>query len=246
LAVALVVVAGGADDTPVRGADTPIDFNRDIRPILSENCFYCHGQDGNKRQADLRLDDRDAALAARAIVPGDPGSSSLLERVHSTDADVVMPPPSSNRKLSEEQKTLLEKWIASGAEYRKHWAFEAPVRPESPAVNHGGWVRNGIDVFVLAGLEGAGMRPLPRPTGRPSSAASRPISSASRRRPRRSMPSSPTLRPMPTRNSSTGFSQARTTAKGWRCLGSTPRATPTPTASSRMATPGSGCGAIGS
>ena len=161
LAVALVVVAGGADDTPVRGADTPIDFNRDIRPILSENCFYCHGQDGNKRQADLRLDDRDAALAARAIVPGDPGASSLLERVHSTDADVVMPPPSSNRKLSEEQKTLLEKWIASGAEYRKHWAFEAPVRPESPAVNHGGWVRNGIDVFVLAGLEGAGMGPSP-------------------------------------------------------------------------------------
>ncbi len=142
-------------------ADAPIDFNRDIRPILSENCFYCHGQDGNKRQADLRLDDRDAALAARAIVPGDPGASSILERIHSTDEDVVMPPPSSNRRLSAEQKALLDRWIAAGAEYRKHWAFEAPARPEPPAVNHGGWVRNGIDVFVLAGLEAVGMKPSP-------------------------------------------------------------------------------------
>jgi len=147
---------------PTAGAaDDPIDFNRDIRPILSENCFYCHGQDGNKRQADLRLDDRDAALAARAIVPGDPGASSLLERIHSTDGDVVMPPPSSNRSLSAEQKALLGRWVAAGAEYRKHWAFEAPARPEPPAVNHGGWVRNGIDVFVLAGLESAGMQPSP-------------------------------------------------------------------------------------
>ena len=100
----------------VPAADAPIDFNRDIRPILSENCFYCHGQDGNKRQADLRLDDRDAALAARAIVPGDPGASAILERIHSSDDDVVMPPPSSNRQLSAEQKELLAKWVASGAE----------------------------------------------------------------------------------------------------------------------------------
>jgi hypothetical protein len=151
----------GLAGSSLPAAEAPIDFNRDIRPILSENCFYCHGQDGNKRQADLRLDDRDAALAARAIVPGDPGASAILERIHSSDDDVVMPPPSSNRKLSAEQKELLAKWVAAGAEYRKHWAFEPPTRPEPPAVNYGGWVRNTIDVFVLAGIEGAGMTPSP-------------------------------------------------------------------------------------
>lgn len=102
-------------------------------------------------------------------------ASSILERIHSSDDDVVMPPPSSNRTLSAEQKALLARWVAAGAEYRKHWAFEPPARPEPPAVNHGGWVRNGIDVFILAGLEGAGMKPSPKPTGRPSSAASQPI-----------------------------------------------------------------------
>jgi len=102
-------------------AAEPPDFNRDIRPILSENCFYCHGQDANKRQADLRLDDRQAAVDARAIVPGDVGASGLLERIHSTDADVLMPPPDSNRRLTPEQKALLERWIADGAVYEPHW-----------------------------------------------------------------------------------------------------------------------------
>ena len=85
---------GGAIPAP---AEPPLDFNRDIRPILSENCFYCHGQDGNKREADLRLDDRDAAIRAGAIVPGDPGASVMLERIHSTDPDVIMPPPKIGR-----------------------------------------------------------------------------------------------------------------------------------------------------
>ena len=163
-AVALVLVllvAIGPACRAASAADDAIDFNRDIRPILSENCFYCHGQDGAKRQADLRLDDREVATAMRAIVPGDPGASSLLERVDSSDADVVMPPPSSNRTLNPEQRDLLRRWIASGAEYRRHWAFEPPVRPDPPAVNRGGWVRNGIDVFILAGLEAAGMQPSP-------------------------------------------------------------------------------------
>ena len=115
--VAMVLSVFGAEVAPAGGADPGIDFNRDIRPILAENCFYCHGQDGNKRQADLRLDNRDAALAARAIVPGDPGASSAIERINSTDADVVMPPPSSNRKLTPEQRELLARWIAGGADY---------------------------------------------------------------------------------------------------------------------------------
>ncbi|MCE9631243.1 MAG: PSD1 and planctomycete cytochrome C domain-containing protein [Planctomycetia bacterium] len=144
-------------------ADAPaaLDFNRDIRPILSENCFYCHGQDGQKREADLRLDDRAAAIEARAIVPGDPGASMVLERIHSTDPDVLMPPPDSNRRLSEAQKKLLDRWIKEGAEYKQHWAFTAPVRPAAPAVQQAGWPRNEIDSFVLAKIEAAGLKPSP-------------------------------------------------------------------------------------
>ena len=140
-------------------AATPLDFNRDIRPILSENCFYCHGQDGNKREADLRLDDREAAIHAGAIVPGDPGASVLLERIHSTDADVVMPPPNSNRRLSEDQKKLLDRWIKEGAVYTPHWAFLPPVRPQPPQPKHAAWARNDIDRFVLAKLEQVGLKP---------------------------------------------------------------------------------------
>ena len=142
-------------------ADAPIDFNRDIRPILSENCLYCHGQDGNKRKADLRLDVRDAAIETGAIVPGNAGASVLLERIHSTDAEVLMPPPASNRRLSDEQKKLLERWIAAGAVYQPHWTFTAPLRPTIPAVGRPEWVRSVIDNFVLAGLEVAKLEPSP-------------------------------------------------------------------------------------
>jgi hypothetical protein len=141
--------------------DAPLDFNRDIRPILSENCFYCHGQDGQKREADLRLDDRAAAVEAGAIVPGDPGASVMLERIHSTDPDVVMPPPNSNRRLSDEQKQMLARWIKDGAEYKQHWAFAAPAKPAPPAVTQAAWVRNDVDRFVLAKIEAAGMQPSP-------------------------------------------------------------------------------------
>jgi hypothetical protein len=150
-----VIAASAAAAEP----PTPLDFNRDIRPILSENCFYCHGQDAQKREADLRLDDRSAAVAAGAIVPGDAGASTMLERVHSTDPDVLMPPPDSNRRLSAEQKQLLDRWINEGAEYAPHWAFVAPRRPEPPAVQRTDWARNDIDRFVLAKLEAAGLAP---------------------------------------------------------------------------------------
>jgi len=141
--------------------DSPIDFNRDIRPILSENCFYCHGQDAQKRKADLRLDVREAAVGAEAIVPGNVGASVLLERIHSTDVDVLMPPPDSNRRLSVDQKKLLERWIVQGAEYRPHWAFIAPVRPPLGSVKRPEWVRNPIDTFVLAGLDSHSLEPSP-------------------------------------------------------------------------------------
>jgi hypothetical protein len=143
------------------GDTAAVDFNRDIRPILAENCFYCHGQDPAKREAGLRLDDRDAAVEAGAIVPGDPGASTMLERIHSTDADVQMPPPDSNRRLSDAQKSLLDRWIKAGAAYQPHWAFNPPARPRPPAVQQEGWVRNDVDRFVLAAIEQAGLAPSP-------------------------------------------------------------------------------------
>ncbi len=145
----------------VAWADPTIDFNREIRPILSENCFYCHGQDPAKREADLRLDVREAAVEAGVIVPGDAGASTLLERIHSSDDDVLMPPPDSNRRLSDEQKAILDRWIREGAAYEPHWAFVAPVRPAVPVVRNTAWVRNPIDAFVVAKIEEAGLEPSP-------------------------------------------------------------------------------------
>jgi hypothetical protein len=162
-AAPLAFAAGAATPVAPAPADAghAIEFNRDIRPILSENCFYCHGQDGQKREADLRLDDRTAAIASGAIVPGDPGASTLLERIHSTDPDVQMPPPNSNRRLSADQKKLLDRWIREGATYTPHWAFIAPVRPAPPSVQLADWPRNEVDRFVLAAIEAAGMKPAP-------------------------------------------------------------------------------------
>ncbi len=142
-------------------AEEPVDFNRDIRPILAENCFYCHGQDSNKRQAGLRLDIRELALQSNAFVPGSAADSSLYTRIHSTDSDEQMPPPKSNRKLSLEQKRLLAKWVDQGAVYSNHWAFIAPVRPELPKVTKSDWPRTQVDHFVLSKLEAEGLTPSP-------------------------------------------------------------------------------------
>jgi Protein of unknown function (DUF1549)/Protein of unknown function (DUF1553)/Planctomycete cytochrome C len=138
-----------------------LNFNRDIRPILSENCFYCHGQDANKREADLRLDSREAALTAGVIKPGDPAGSSLLQRIMAEDPDTQMPPPKSNRKLTDAQKQILERWLAEGAEYESHWAYVTPARPTLPAIQDAGWPKNAIDHFVLAKLEARGLKPSP-------------------------------------------------------------------------------------
>jgi Protein of unknown function (DUF1553)/Protein of unknown function (DUF1549)/Planctomycete cytochrome C len=143
-------------------AESPaLDFNRDIRPILAENCFYCHGQDANKRQAELRLDIRDVAIEAGAIVPNDPRASELISRINATNSQELMPPPKSNRRLTPEQKKRLERWIGEGANYATHWAFVAPKRPAEPAVKDARWVRNSIDRFVLAKLEAEGISPSP-------------------------------------------------------------------------------------
>jgi cytochrome c553 len=152
---ALSLVAG------LPAAAEPVSFNKDIRPILVENCFSCHGADSAGRKADLRLDLRDAAIESGAIAPGDPDSSVALDRIFSEDPDEVMPPPALKKTLSAEQKELLSRWIREGAEYEPHWSFIPPVRPEPPAVENAGWVRNPIDRFILAGLEAAGLAPAP-------------------------------------------------------------------------------------
>ena len=136
-------------------------YNADIRPILVENCFSCHGADTASRQAGLRLDRRDDAVASGAIVPGDPDSSVMLDRIFSDDPEEVMPPPAAKKTLTPEQKKLLQQWIAAGAEYEPHWSFIPPVRPQLPAVTDATWVRNPIDRFVLARLESEGLRPAP-------------------------------------------------------------------------------------
>src|SRR5579872_2494270 len=113
--LAFVQFAAADDKSPI--------FNRDIRPILSDKCFKCHGPDSAARKADLRLDIRDIAVKAEAIVPGKPDESLLVERVFSDDPQQVMPPPGSGKMLTANEKDKLRQWIAAGAEYQSHWSF---------------------------------------------------------------------------------------------------------------------------
>ncbi len=141
-----------------------IDFNHDIRPILSDNCFACHGPDDKERKGKLRLDVREDALkpaksGEHAIVPGDAAKSHLLARILTTDEDEVMPPPKSGKKLTAPQVDLLKRWIEEGAKYQGHWAYAKPERPELPAVKNTKWSRNEIDRFILARLEKEGLKP---------------------------------------------------------------------------------------
>ena len=138
-----------------------LDFNRDVRPILSENCFYCHGVDGSKREAKLRLDVREDALAGDAFVPGDLDASELFYRIHSEDEDEIMPPPESNRILTAKQKEILEQWIKQGAKYDQHWAFVVPEKKQLPVTENKNWVGNPIDAFILAELEKRSISPNP-------------------------------------------------------------------------------------
>ena len=131
-----------------------VDFNRDIRPILTENCTYCHGPDANHRKADLRLDVREEAISAGALIPGDAAKSEIIARILTGDEDDLMPPPDSHKKLTPAEKELLQRWVAEGAEYQGHWAFEKPVRPAVPTTADAkSNVRNAIDAFVLARLQ---------------------------------------------------------------------------------------------
>lgn len=141
-----------------------VRFNRDIRPILSENCFACHGPDSASRKAGLRLDRFADATAPRkdsplAIVPGDPGKSDVIARILTKDEDDVMPPPKSKKTLTPKQIELLRTWIAEGAEYELHWAYQPPLKSAPPEVKNTKWPSNDIDRFVLAHLEKEGLSP---------------------------------------------------------------------------------------
>ena len=157
--------AGAAKSAP------KIEFNRDVRTILSDNCFACHGPDENKRKAKLRFDIKEEAFKPAksgdcAIIPGDLKKSQIIARITATDEDEKMPPPKSGKKLTPQQIDLLKRWIAEGATWQTHWAYDAPKRPAPPAVKEKNWPKNEIDQFVLARLEKEGLKP--------SSAADKP------------------------------------------------------------------------
>jgi hypothetical protein len=151
--------------TAIRAHGEPVDFHRDIRPILSEMCFQCHGPDAKQRKADLRLDNREDAFSDRGgyflIVAGNLEASNLYQRITSTDPKRQMPPPKAGKHLSPRQIELIRRWIEEGAKWPRHWAFTPPVRPPLPPVRNTSWPRNSIDAFVLARLEKEGLKPSP-------------------------------------------------------------------------------------
>ncbi len=162
----VMLTNANAEMSAVKSAETKVDFNRDVRPILAKNCFACHGPDAEHREAGLRLDQRDQALAelkssAHAIVPGQPGNSELVARITETDDSLKMPPAGSGRTLKPAEIETLKLWITQGAGYAEHWSFVAPKRPAPPVVTDKHWARNDLDLFILARLEAAGLKPAP-------------------------------------------------------------------------------------
>lgn len=162
VAKSLLVLAGfSAAFTQGATVAEPVDFDRDIRPILSDKCFLCHGPDAESRAADLRLDTH-AGATEFAIVPGSPDDSELVARISSEESDYQMPPPSSHLSLNNEQQALLRQWIAEGAEYSEHWAFRPlPEQVAIPAVDGSNWPRGDLDRFVLSRLRAESLEPSP-------------------------------------------------------------------------------------
>lgn len=142
---------------PTKPATSSVSFTRDVRPILSDNCFACHGPDEGKREADLRLDIAESALESGAVSPGDLDSSELWQRIISEDPSDQMPPPDSHNQLTESQRALIRQWIESGAAYQQHWSFIAPEKPDVPAID----VKNPIDAFLRERLRTEGLTPAP-------------------------------------------------------------------------------------
>ncbi|MFO0870258.1 MAG: PSD1 and planctomycete cytochrome C domain-containing protein [Pirellulales bacterium] len=151
---------------PATGTAAPPDFNRQVRPLLAQYCFKCHGPDDQTREAGLRLDSRDGAIrtlesGVSAIVPGQVSASELIRRIRSTDPDTQMPPPATKKQLTAADQQILEQWIAAGAPYQPHWAFIAPRPTPLPAVQHTAWPRSPLDTLVLRRLEETQLAPSP-------------------------------------------------------------------------------------
>jgi hypothetical protein len=169
--VLTLITAGCSDhnNSISQNASDSIDYNLHIRPILSDRCFKCHGPDARQRKANLRLDTPEGAYAGlkdspsqHAIVPGSPDQSFVYVRIASTDTAEVMPPPSSNLKLTTDEIATIKKWIQQGAKYKPHWAFIPPKKVALPEVSDKAWPKNEIDNFVLSKIEEAGLEPNPQ------------------------------------------------------------------------------------
>jgi len=158
-AVALIVAWAEV----ARAGVGPVDYDREVRPILAENCYACHGPDGNVRKAGLRLDRKEDVFRDRpggqAVVPGHVEQSELIARIVDADPEVKMPPPKSGKSLTPAQVETLRRWVAEGAEWKGHWAFNPPTRPSLPTVKDQAWVRNPVDAFILEGIEARGRKP---------------------------------------------------------------------------------------
>lgn len=162
--ICMVVIAFAVQNASA--AEAKIDFNRDIRPILSDNCYACHGPDESHREGGFRLDRKDSAFGKTdsdsvVIVPGKPDASELIARIVTDDVDLRMPPADSTKSLSKDQIDLLKRWVEQGATWQEHWAFMPPVKREPPTVSRADWVRNPIDSFILKRLDDEGLKPSP-------------------------------------------------------------------------------------
>ena len=227
----------------------PVDFDREIRPILSDNCFACHGPDEKQRMAKLRLDTKDGIFADRGgyqvLTPGKAADSKLYERISASDKAQRMPPPYADRTLNDKQIELIRRWIDEGAKWETHWAYVPPKRPDLPEVKAKAWPRNAIDNFILARLESEGLKPSPEAdkatlirrvtfdlTGLPPTPAE--VDAFLRDK-----------SPDAYEKRWTGCWPRRDTASAWRCTGWTWRGTPIPTAITSTAIARCGTGATG-
>ncbi|MEA2262871.1 MAG: hypothetical protein QOJ51_5696, partial [Acidobacteriaceae bacterium] len=160
----LACIFGATPAAPAAEAPTkPVDFNREIRPILSDNCFKCHGPDEKMRMAKMRLDETEGLFVDRGgykiIVPGNSAQSKIYQKISSKDVAFRMPPVYSGKTLTDKQITVIKQWIDQGAKWETQWSFVAPKRPAVPEVKDKAWVRNPIDSFVLARLEAEELKP---------------------------------------------------------------------------------------
>jgi len=161
LAAVLAVFAAAVPLSAAEVAPKPVDYSREVQPILTANCYACHGPDASQRKAKLRLDQRGSAIK-KVIKPGDADHSSFIRRISSSDPDEVMPPPDSKKdRLTAAQIDVLRRWINEGAKFDIHWSYVKPMRPALPAVKNKAWVRNAVDAFVAAEHEAHGLAPAP-------------------------------------------------------------------------------------